>query len=351
MSGRQGRSDPDRVGPATGRGAPGPDRTPVPGGPAGGPSATVDVVAEFPPGYFLENLAVMSDGSVLVTAVLQKELWWVPPTAPGTTAEPLLVHRFDHLALGIVELAPDVFGVSLSDGYTTRESRVVSVDLREWEPGAAAPVATFATFDDRVRALNGSCLPAPGVLLLADCFAGLVWRVDVGQGGPSGTAQVWLEHPSLRPDPDSTLTPPQPGVNGLRYDSTRHHLYWTNTARSLFARVAVDPDRLLPVGEPEVVARVPMADDFCIDDRAGVAYVTCHRHNTLDRVALEPGASREVVVGVPLEDLFVGPSSAVWGRRAGEPGRTLYVTTDGGTTALPPDGRRRPARLVRVDLP
>ena len=46
------------------------------------PAATLTPVAHFPEYYFLENLAVRADGSVLVTAVLQKELWCVPGPEP-----------------------------------------------------------------------------------------------------------------------------------------------------------------------------------------------------------------------------------------------------------------------------
>jgi hypothetical protein len=41
------------------------------------PHAHLTVIAEFPKHYFLENLAVRSDGSILVTAFNKKELWCV----------------------------------------------------------------------------------------------------------------------------------------------------------------------------------------------------------------------------------------------------------------------------------
>jgi hypothetical protein len=116
-------------------------------------------------------------------------------------------------------------------------------------------------------------------------------------------------------------------------------------------RVAVDRDTFEPAGDPEFVAGIDNADDFCIDEAAGFAYVTRHRANTLDRVPLEPRHGSEVrhVVGDGLDTTLVGPSSAAWGRGPGEVGRVAYVTTDGGTTA-PPDGVMRPASLVRVEL-
>ena len=41
-----------------------------------------------PEKYFPENLAVRGDGSVLITAFLQKELWCVPGPEPRAAVEP-----------------------------------------------------------------------------------------------------------------------------------------------------------------------------------------------------------------------------------------------------------------------
>ena len=307
------------------------------------PHVTLTPIAHFPEGHFLENLAVRTDGSILITAVLQKELWYVP--ASTELVEPVLVHTFDHPVTGIAEVEPDVFVLSLTEGYTTYESHLVRIDFTDWQPGDAVTPETIFTFDERVRALNGSCLLGPGVLAVADCFAGLIWRVDLG---PDPTARIWLAHDTMGDDPDSEVAPPrQPGVNGVRYSPRTGYLYYTSTAQQVFMRVPVDPATLDPSGPPEFVAAITDADDFCLDDDAGFAYVTRHRANTLDRVPLVPRHGSEVrhVAGDPLDPALVGPSSAAWSRV----GRVAYVTTDGGTTA-PPNGIVRPAALLRVEL-
>ncbi|WP_134730837.1 hypothetical protein [Amycolatopsis nivea] len=317
------------------------------------PDVALTPVAYFPEKYFLENLAVRADGSVLITAVLQKQLWIVPSTPPGSTVEPVLVHAFDHLITGVVEVEPDVFIVSVTDGYATHESHLVRIDLSGWAPGEPVAPEIVFTFDDRVRALNGSCLLGPGVLAVADCFdPGRIWRVDLGEGARSASARVWLEHDTMADDPDSEIAPPpQPGVNGVRYSARTGYLYYTSTAQKVFMRVPVDPGTLDPAGGAEFVAAIDNADDFCVDEDAGFAYVTRHRANTLDRVPLKPRHGSEVrhLAGDPFDEVLVGPSSAVWGRSSGDYGRVMYVTTDGGTTA-PPDGVFRKAALLRVVL-
>jgi hypothetical protein len=316
------------------------------------PAVALTPVAYFPEKYFLENLAVRADGSVLITAVLQKELWCVPNPELGAGVPPVLVHTFVHPVTAIVEVDPDVFIVSVTEGYTSHESHLARIDLTDWRPGDPVTPEIIFTFDDRVRALNGSCLLGPGVMLAADCFGGFIWRIDLGQGARSATARIWLAHDTMAYDPDSEVAPPpQPGVNGVHYGPKTGYLYYTSTAQKVFMRVPVDPATLDPAGAAEFVAAIDNADDFCIDEAAGFAYVTRHRANTFDRVPLQPRHGSEVrhLAGDPLNDALVGPSSAAWGRGPGDHGRVAYLTTDGGTTA-PPDGVVRNAALLRVEL-
>jgi hypothetical protein len=321
--------------------------------PAATSPAKLTTIATFPKHYFLENLAARADGSLLVTALTQKELWYVPRPTTDTPVDPVLVHTFDHITMGIAEAEPDIFYISISDGYTTHESYLMRLDLNGWTPGTPVTPHTVLRFDDRVRALNGSTLIAPNILLLADSFAGLIWRVDLPGDGGNAKAHVWLEHPSMAHDPNSTTKPPQPGVNGIRYAARSNTVYYTSTAQKLFMRVSVNTTTHDPASEPELVASGTMSDDFCIDEDAGVAYVTTHRENTIDRVPLtpaRPAATRQIVAGDPFDQELIGPSSGVWGRDPGDYGRLAYFTTDGGTTAPPTDGIVRNAKVLRVEF-
>jgi hypothetical protein len=309
--------------------------------------AKLTTIAYFPEHFFLENLAVRADGSILITVLNHKQLWYVPAPGPDLPVEPLLVHTFDSAAMGIVEAEPDVFYVC-----TFGPATVERVDLRDWSPGAPAEATRVLTFEQSGAVLNGSCLIAPRITLVADSVAGQIWRVDLADDGLTATARVWLAHPSMAFDPDNPLNP-QPGVNGVHYDSKTDFLYYTSTTRKVFMRVLVDPATCEAAGEPEFVAGGTMADDFCIDENTGVAYLTTHRENTIDRVPLragQHGAPRDIVAGEPFTEQLVGPSSIAWGRGPNDYGRVAYVTTDGGTTAPPPDGVVRPAQLLRMEF-
>jgi hypothetical protein len=313
--------------------------------------ARLSTVATFPKGSFLENLAVRSDNSLLVTSLKTHELWYVPPAKPGEQAAPALLHTFDKPTMSLVEPEQDVFYLCTSDGYATHASDLYRVDLRGWKPGKAIQPQRVLKFPSAVRALNGSCLVGPRTILVADCFASLIWRVDLSEDGLSASSSIWLKHYSMLYHPGE-MKPEQPGVNGVRFAPKTSYLYYTATVLKLFMRVRVDRETLAPVGVPEYLGGDKMMDDFCIDEDAGVAYVATHRENTIDRMSLEPdrNAERESVAGSPFDEELVGPSSGAWGRAPGEAGRLAFFTTDGGTTVLPPDGVLRPAKVLRVEF-
>ena len=101
--------------------------------------ARLTTVAVFPENSFLENLAVRADDSILVTEVLQKQLWYVPPVTGAVPAVPVPVHTFDQFTMGITEAESDVFYVNTSDPFTVHESFLHRLDLRDWHPGKPAP--------------------------------------------------------------------------------------------------------------------------------------------------------------------------------------------------------------------
>lgn len=320
-------------------------------------TSSLAAVANFPPNYFLENIAVRGDGSILVTALNHGELWYLPAPNRTIPVEPVLVATLDGLTMGIVETEPDIFYVG-----TLGDPALHRFDFRGWTPGGAVPSSRVLTFAPDSAGPNGSCLLAPNVILVADCVEGLIWRVDLSSDGLSAPAKPWLQHASMAPsytDPfapvvlSNTVQIPMPGVNGVRYAASTGHLYYTGSAAESFLRVPVDPRTYEPKGAPELIAEgIHAVDDFCLDERACVAYITTHIDNTIHRVPLQPGRGPEsaIVAGDPFTDSLVGPSSIVWGRAPGDYGRVAYVTTDGGHAKPPADGIVRPAQVVRLVL-
>ena len=313
--------------------------------------ARLATVAMFPVKSFLENLAVRSDNSVLVTSMNARKLFYVPPSDGAVSVDPVILHTFDQPTTGLVEAEPDIFLVSTSNLYTTHESFLHRLDLRGWAPGSPVRLEQVFRFPGKAKGLNGSCLLGPGVVLIADCFASLIWRIDLKPGATDLQARMWLADDSMGYFPGKQK-PEQPGVNGVRYAARTNHLYYTATAKKLLMRVAVDPGTLDPAGEPELVLAGRMGDDFCIDEDAGVLYLATHRQNSIDRVSLDPGDNSgfpDCVAGDPFDEELIGPSSGAWSRAPGDYGKVAYFISDGGT-ASPPPGGPRPAKLLRVEF-
>ena len=318
--------------------------------------AKITTFAEFPKHTMLENLAMRADGSVLVVASPQRQVWYAPAPTDGLPVEPILLHTFDEgqLAQSLVEAEPDVFYVC-----TYGDATLHRFDLRGWTPGMPTSPTKVLDFESPAGP-NGSCLLAPGVMLFADCVEGLIWRVDLSDDGLHATARVWLKHDTMAAGGghppvkfSATMEVPFPGINGLRYGPKTNHVYYTTSSQNLFMRVAVDPATHEPAGQPQHLADAKNVDDLCLDENLGVAYITRHPDHIIERVPLEPGSSgpgRAVAVGEPFTDKMIGPTSIDWGRAPGDYGHVAYVPTDGGVIQLPPDGALRPARLMRIEF-
>ncbi|MBV8520731.1 MAG: hypothetical protein JOY71_01125 [Acetobacteraceae bacterium] len=304
----------------------------------------------------LENLAVRANGSILVVASPQRQVWYVPIPQTDSLVVPILLHTFEegHLAQCFVEAQPEIFYVA-----TYGKPALFRFDLRGWIPGLQLTPTKVLDFDASAGP-NGGALVAPGVMLFSDCIAGSILRVDLSDDGLSATARTWLKHDSMaagagRPPVkfSETMEVPFPGINGLRYGPKTKFVYYTTSSQNLFMRVAVNPDTLEPAGAPQHLADMQNVDDLCLDEVRGVAYVARHPDHIVERAALDGNTSaqsRMVMAGDPFTDQLIGPTSLDWGRGPDDYGQIAYVTTDGGTVQLAPDGVLRPARLIRIDF-
>jgi hypothetical protein len=108
-------------------------------------------VASFPENYFLENLAVRADNSVLITALNHKQVWYVPIHA-AKSAKPVLLHTFEQLTLSFTEVEPDVFYLCTSNAYTDHRSSLHRIDLRNWSIGNRIQPQKVLDFPDRAGA-------------------------------------------------------------------------------------------------------------------------------------------------------------------------------------------------------
>jgi hypothetical protein len=173
------------------------------------PQADLTIVATFPEHYFLENLAMRHDGSMLVTVANRKELWYVPAPGAALPVSGTLLYSFEFNAAFVVEWRNDVFLMGVADVYETHEARLYRIDLNGWSPGAPIAPERVLVFPQPWSGLNGGCLVAPDVLLAAG-ISGLIWRVDLGD--PSRiSARIWMRHDTMLNRPGDKK-PEQPGT-------------------------------------------------------------------------------------------------------------------------------------------
>jgi sugar lactone lactonase YvrE len=276
--------------------------------------ARTAVVAEWPAGTFLENLAPDPDGqSWLVTSPSDRAIYRVGPAGSVSVAA-----QFDRTPTGIV--AHPTMGTLAAVGTQGQPDW----QLYRITAAGAQPVCGLPD----VLGGNGMTWSG-GRLLVVDSGRSVVVSVDV----IAGTAEVWLQHPLLTP---VDARSPLPGINGL--DTHAGWVVMSSSDRGMILRVPAASAQ--PAADLEVLADHLVGDDFAIAPD-GRIFVATHTYHSV--LCLYPNGRREDIADHT--DGVAGPTAVAI---AVQPAPTLYVTTTGGLLS-PPAGEVEPARLLRVD--
>jgi hypothetical protein len=305
------------------------------------PHPAIRTVYQFPNLTWIENIAVRSDGQLLVTKLTSPELHLVNPftTYQGET----LIARFPFAlgALGIAEIEHDVFAV-ITGNFSIASIRatvgsfsVWKVDLRR---SPTAPTITKITDVAQGALLNGmTAMRSHGRttdVLISDSVLGVVFRVDV----LSGEYAVVLDDALMKYIPGGVPV----GINGLHVRDKV--LYFINSSQGLFAKVPIHTNGTA-AGDFVVVARNGPGDDFTLD-KHGNAFVA---QNTGDALQLiTPAGDVKVLAGSVNETVLEGDTAAQFGRTPLDRD-ILYVTTNGGMIGLVPGTQIEGGKIVAVD--
>jgi hypothetical protein len=318
---------------------------------------TTKHIYQFPNGTWIENLAVRSDGNLLLSLVAPCAcLYSLDPIVPK--GEPTLVHNFTEShglssLLGITEGTHERFYVVAENySYVTNtvdagSINVFRVDFSSWrrdshsktEHENEAKISLVvnlkdASFLDGLAAhpLNSS------LLLAADPALGQTFAINTETG--HYTTGIKDE---LMAAPEGAAL--EFGINGLHVGDAWRTLYFTNSVRPALARIAIAMD-----GGPAAASSSAekIADDspYSYDDFAlspGVStssesryvYAVTSNGNSVQRVDLSSG-STDIIAGSVNSTLMAEPSACQFGRTEADKG-WLYVTTAGGI-AEPVDG-------------
>ena len=277
-----------------------------------------EVVATWPKGSFVENLAIDAAGRVLVTLHTDQAVQLVNPSTGAVTP----FATFHTPVAGLVFDADSRLFVS---GGTPGQAGGVI-----WRVAPDGTVAKAAELPDALF-LNGMALHPDGRLLVADSLLGRIYAIDAFGGAVS----VWLDDDRLQPPTmDGT-----PGANGIKLHGG--HAFISVTARDTILRCAIAGDG--SAGVPDVVAERLRADDFAID-LDGSLYIATHPARSLVRLA--PDGTRSTLAG--LSQGMLGATAVAFGRTPKDLG-CVYVTTTGGTMTVSDDALQE-AKLVRVSV-
>ncbi|KAJ2976866.1 hypothetical protein NQ176_g4693 [Zarea fungicola] len=288
----------------------------------------------FANGTQLENIAVRSNGNLLLTRINKPELYEFNPSDPSSGAKLLQTFPGYVSLLGITELTPDVF--AFITGNFTFPAGGVAKSFSIWTVAIHDQDYKYAKVADILEAtlLNGLATLNAGAVLASDSTNGVVYRVDI----KSGNYEAVLDDASFKPPAGAPIAV---GINGLRLHD--EYAYYTNTFGQLFGRVRIDANGRA-CGTYEIIARNVLGDDFAIGSTA--SYIAGNFQNVVTKI--EPGGKVSVFAGNISSTLVAGATSAQFGRTWRDK-NVLYVVTNGGEIA-PVNGFSEGGKIVAFDV-
>lgn len=307
------------------------------------PTVKVETLFQFPNnGSWVDNLALRSDGSILLTRLDTPEVWSVDATSGNAT----LVHSFANATscFGISEIDDDVFAVVVGNfstktyqptpgSFTVQQLDFNNVDATENEEGTQMATVSHIAALPEAQALNGmaSFTKESHLVLIADSPKGVAWKLNT----QTGEYSVALNDTTMLPAAGQALPL---GVNGLKL--VDDYIYYSSTTRMQFGRVKVNQDAT-PAGDYEIIASGFLPDNLDVTSD-GTAYIATDPQNSVVRIT--PYGQISLVAGGQLSTQMPGPTSC----RLSADGKTLYVGTSGGQVAPVLGTFMEPAKVVKI---
>ena len=299
-------------------------------------------LSQFANESWVENIAVRSNGQLLVTLFTSPDLYQIDPFQKDPT--PRLVATFPETigTLGIVEIEDDVFAitkgnVSLATATITPKSfSVWKADFQHKD----TPVLSKITNLPNAIFLNGITTVKKGskFLLTADSLGGVIWRVNIE------TSEYDLMLNDTTTQPTGPLVEGGFGVNGVH--TKDGFLYFTNSNRGFF-RVPIHEDGT-QAGAVEAITDFAPSDDFTFDKK-GDAYVSRGAVDLIVKVTPTGTVTPLAYKNTDASVLIEGNTAVQFGRTERDCS-TLYVTTNGGQTGLVNGTSVQGGRVLAIDF-
>ena len=308
-------------------------------------SPSLEVLYQFPDGAWVENSVLLPNGTLLVSLLTAPAIYRYDTTKPG--AEAVLAYSFEEYKglLGLTQPSPTTLAVvagnvTLDTLDRASDWAVLLLDLHDQKPATVRK--TFPV--PGARLLNG-LTPAPhdpAVLLIADSFLEVVWRLDTRT---AALAQLRDRAFAVGKPGPARVVPDPVAVNGVH--TCDGQLYFTNTNTSTVGRLALTPAGRSAGRPAEIVVREALGtgyDDFAIAPH-GTFYLAAGDISEIQRAS--PNGKRvEVLFGGPGRKPILHPTSIQYADGKKGRGDVLYVTMAGAA----PDGGTQGGQIVKVTL-
>ncbi|KAK3332949.1 hypothetical protein B0T19DRAFT_473717 [Cercophora scortea] len=309
----------------------------------------VHTIAQFPVGTWIENIAVRSNGDLLVTSLFPNaSLYTIAnPSSRSPSVSRLFTVGAAPVAgsitglLGITEVTHDYFVfVNIDLGNNTQG--LWGVDFNT--PYSSPPKPHLLVSFPNSSGLPNGATTLPGsdrIVFVADSGLGLIWRVDIVAKSLSVALQV----------PETNHTGPAPasiGANGVHVHEG--YLYWTNTEHVALYRVKITSQGWPVPGAAVETVKVFTPGAAAVDDFAfgpggrDVAWVLTPVENTLMAVGLDLDGRSVAVAGSVDSSAVAKGTAAQFGRTARDK-EVLYVVTGGDSVG----GTEEGGKVVAVD--
>ncbi|TEY77490.1 hypothetical protein BOTCAL_0054g00190 [Botryotinia calthae] len=324
-----------------------------------------EIVARFPLGYFLENIAVRSDGTLLVTNMIVGQIFYVDPRDKDPESTIQLIHDFNttseapleddeetgiygskNHAEAIIEhpkIADLFYAFSGVHGKADTWA-VYSLDFRGFDPSRGAATTVVEKLADIPGAgwLNGATMiPQTLTLLMAESQQCKIFAFDL----QTRKVSIWIEDERLG---KVTIRPPWPALNGLEY--FRGQIFGTVTDRGTLVKMQVDETGEYKRDSLEVVVNQLIGDDFAFDCEGSAYLATNPAHTVLKfvKVGVEPQKEERLkILGGLDKKETAGPTALAFGRGDND-SDCIYVVTCGGVVNSIGDNGPGQALIAKV---
>ncbi|KAK4198667.1 hypothetical protein QBC40DRAFT_298222 [Triangularia verruculosa] len=312
---------------------------------------STETVTQFGNPTWIENIAVRSNGDLLITELLPKPILYAVIDPASSAPEVRLLHDFSAEEVpvegltGIAEISHDVF-VLVGGSAATLSFYAWSVNFTSTHRPLVRKVADLK----HVKLPNGvATLPgSSSSVLIADSLGGLAWHLDIR----TGKSVVAVQAPEMAFPPNETDPSRRVGINGIKVH--KGLLYFSNSNSRSIYKVKIGKHGICdPSAGVRLVGRLPdgvsFLDDFAVRDggRRPTIFATTSSDNRLWALAL--GKRPVVVAGEQDKLTLAGVTAAAFGRGLRDKD-VLYAVTSGGVGKPVNGSLTEGGKVAKIDL-